>query len=171
MKQNLGATKRRVLALMLSAMMLFGLAIPVAAHSGPGHVRFQEGRNTVPGTPLFLLISAYTGGVREASEIIDGLSNATTGEEILSRIQSVIPSGVSATWSASYPFSLVPATTEAPGRVTGNIILSIQNQRTQIQFNSAIPMLESVAAAPAAAPVAPIAPIAFAEEVEVGDEE
>ncbi|MCL2853392.1 MAG: hypothetical protein FWE20_10255 [Defluviitaleaceae bacterium] len=87
--------------------------------------------------------SSVSAARREARIIAANASNDTSAESVLSPIQSVMASGVSAAWSQNTPFRIVPATATTDGRITGLIQITYSTFRTAIVFDIVLPALEA----------------------------
>ena len=85
-------------------------------------------------------------GVHSAQNSINRISvnfsNATTADEILSVVRAALTGGAVANWSENTPFTVVPATATTPGKITGIIMISVENSHSAIVLNVVIPPLQ-----------------------------
>ncbi len=91
-----------------------------------------------------------------AEKTLEGLqaANETTAESILQAVQGAVNGGVEVSWEKA--FTLVPATIETEGQITGSLLLRLENAQALVEVNLVIPRLpdkdtEAVLAAEAAA--------------------
>ena len=113
----------------------------------PELARTSSGRSVsspAPGTAAHSFSTGMSSANRAASNVRRTASNATTADSIIQSIREGLPSGVTAEWSLHSPFTIVPATDDASGRITGIVIITGNNHyRSAINFNIEIPVLEN----------------------------
>jgi hypothetical protein len=112
----------------------------------------EQGRIFALGSTL----AAARGSVSGIREMVStAMGNTLSADDILSAISSGVAAGVTVEWSPNTPFNIVEATTTAPGRITGLIIITVGTNRSAILLDIEIPMLEEEPEAPPAPEPAP----------------